>query len=101
MIGTDNFIELVEIYTKNVNSYPTLYGLRKIFVNKNLILSFSENIKLKKKMQRNEKLLPELDRRQIYTKIHLQAYGTSSTYIDVVGGPEILQDKLNREKKDA
>ena len=89
-----DFVELVEIYAKNVNSYPTIYGLRKIFVNKRLILSFYENKKLQIKMQRNEKILPELDRRQLYTKIHLQAHGTSSTYLDIVIEPNALQEKL-------
>ena len=90
-------IKLVELFETRQHNDRTTYGLREVFVNPEQIACLREDVLSTRKLEAG--LLPEnLDKRQQFTKIHLNR-GMSGIDITVVGDPSSIKEKLNLETR--
>ena len=90
-------VKLVELFEVKKHSDRTSYSLREIFINPEQIACLREDPLTTKKLEAG--LLPEnLDKRQRFTKIHLNR-GMSGIDIVVVGDPMAIKEKLSKETK--
>jgi hypothetical protein len=90
-------IKLVEVYEIKNHNARASYDLREIFINPEQITCLREDSLATSKLEAG--LLPEnLDRRQKFTRIHLNR-GMSGIDVTVVGGPASIKEKLNIETR--
>ena len=90
-------VKLIELFEIRQHNDRTSYSLREVFVNPEQISCLREDVLSSKKLDAG--LLPEnLDKRQRFTKIHLNR-GMSGIDLIVVGDPAAIKEKLSLETR--
>jgi len=90
-------VKLVEVYEIKNHNARSSYDLREVFINPEQITCLREDSLANTKLEAG--LLPEnLDRRQKFTRIHLNR-GMSGIDVTVVGSPSSIKEKLNIENR--
>ena len=89
-------VKLVEIY-QDRNFTERQYKLREVFINPEHVVCLREEPRFKTLLQ--EGLLPEgIDARQDFTRVYMNR-GQAGLDIVVVGKPHLIEDKIDKTKK--
>tara|TARA_Y100000034_G_C6872487_1_gene398542 strand:- start:1245 stop:1541 length:297 start_codon:yes stop_codon:yes gene_type:complete len=85
-------IKLVEVSRELNIAEGKDYKLREVYVNPEHVVMLREDAHTLRLLQ-EKRLPPDLDKRQIFTRLTMQR-GSSGTEIVVVGPPAIIRDQL-------
>ena len=85
------FIEVVQTFTNT-------YILREVFINPSHVVFLREDTSMKTKLSEG-KLPDEMDLRQSFTRIQIHNGANGSEFI-LVGPPNLVESKLNGEKRE-
>ena len=90
-------VRLTEVYARGGVAAPNNYLLREIFVNPEHVVMVREERRVKE-MNELGKLHEDLDPKHQFSKITVNR-GTTGTEIVVIGGPDVVEEKLNSHNK--
>lgn len=91
-------VKLTEVCQKNtLTSSKQEYSLRDIFINPEHVVMIREDARLGQ-LNESSSLLPGMDINHKFTKLTINR-GQTGTEIIVVGAPQIVEEKLQQNKK--
>ena len=90
-------VKLVEVSEVNNFGSDKSYVLKEVFVNPEHVICLRHDESVQRKLQEN-KLPPELDGRQEFTRIQMNS-GHTGFNITVVGTPSSIEEKLRSTKQ--
>ena len=90
-------VKLVEISESNQVGEIKTYILKEVFINPEHVICLRPDEVVKRRLHEN-KLPPQLDKRQEFTRIQMNS-GHSGFNITVVGAPSSVEEKLRHTKQ--